>query len=124
MRRFIISVALAGAACAPLGAYAQAIDDPFSDYLERSDTISLGAGNAPETNATVQTITPWPPYVGDTRIRIDGRRAVDAVEQMHRVPNPFARGAGSSIGNPGPPASGSTGSGRSTSSGQPISSGN
>jgi len=91
MRSLIGLIALVGAASAPVGAHAQWIDDPFSDYLQRSDTILLGAGNAKDANAAIHTITPWPPYVGNTRIPIDGRRSVGAVERMHRVPEPFQR---------------------------------
>jgi hypothetical protein len=91
MRLLIVLIALAAVASAPLRAHAQAFDDPFSDYLQRSDTILLGAGNAKDANAAIHTITPWPPYVGHTRIPIDGRRSVGAVERMHRVPNPFER---------------------------------
>jgi len=99
MRSLIVLIVLVGAASAPLGARAQWIDDPFSDYLQRSDTILLGAGNAKDANAAIHTITPWPPYVGNTRIPIDGRRSVGAVEQMHRIPNPFVRqGAGGASG--------------------------
>lgn len=94
MRSLIVLIALAGAASAPLSAHAQAIDDPFSDYLQRSDTILLGAGNAKDANAAIHTITPWPPYVGNTRIPIDGRRSVGAVERMHRVPQPFEQQGG------------------------------
>lgn len=102
MRSLIVLIALAGAASAPLGAHAQGFDDPFKDYLQRSDTILLGAGNAKDANAAIHTITPWPPYVGNTHIPIDGRRSVGAVERMHRVPNPFERqGAETSIGNTG-----------------------
>lgn len=98
MRPLIVLMALAGAVGAPLGAHAQAVDDPFSDYLQRSDTILLGAGNAKDANAAIHTITPWPPYVGNTHIPIDGRRAVESVERMHRVPNPFERQGTGSIG--------------------------
>ena len=70
---------------------AQVPDDPFSDYLQRSVTITLGAGNAKDTNAAVHTIDPWPPYVGYTRIPGDGRRATAAIQRMYRVPNPFER---------------------------------
>jgi len=91
MRSLIGLIALIGAASAPLGAHAQWADDPFSDYLQRSDTILLGAGNAKDANAAIHIITPWPPYVGNRRIHIDGRRAVEGVERMHRVPNPFQR---------------------------------
>lgn len=99
MRLLIVLMALVGAASAPLSARAQWIDDPFSDYLQRSDTILLGAGNAKDANAAIHTITPWPPYVGNTRIHIDGRRSVGAVERMHRNPNPFERqGTGRAFG--------------------------
>jgi hypothetical protein len=91
MRPLVLVIALAGALSAPLRAEAQPVDDPFKDYLQRSDTILFGAGNANDANAAIHTITPWPPYVGNTRIPIDGRRAVQSVEQMHRVPNPFQR---------------------------------
>jgi hypothetical protein len=75
------------------------LDDPFSDYLQRSVTISLGAGNDADANAAIQTIDPWPPYVGYTRIPGDGRRMVGAVEQLYRTPNPFGQGsAGGSAG--------------------------
>jgi hypothetical protein len=70
---------------------AQVPDDPFSDYLQRSVTITLGAGNAKDTNAAIHTIDPWPPYVGYTRIPGDGRRATAAIQRMYRVPSPFAR---------------------------------
>jgi hypothetical protein len=68
---------------------AQAVYDPFSDYLQRSDSIAPWAGNAVDANAAIQTITPWPPYVEDTRIPIEGRQGVNAVEQMYRAPEPF-----------------------------------
>lgn len=102
MRSLIVLMALVAAASAPRGAQAQAFDDPFSDYLQRSDTILLGAGNAKDANAAIHTITPWPPYVGNTHIPIDGRRAVEGIERMHRVPNPFERQGTGSIGAPAP----------------------
>ena len=68
------------------------MDDPFSDYLQRSDKIFLGAGNAADVNEDIQKITPWPPYVGNTRIPLSGRQAVDLMERMYRTPDPFQRG--------------------------------
>jgi hypothetical protein len=70
---------------------AQVPDDPFSDYLQRSVTITLGAGNAKDANAAIHTIDPWPPYVGYTRIPGDGRHATAAIQKMYRYPNPFER---------------------------------
>jgi hypothetical protein len=88
-------------------------DDPFSDYLQRSVTITLGAGNAKDTNAAIHTIDPRPPYVGYTRIPGDGRRATSAIERMYRNPNPFERqdqsgDAGASSGASGTGASNAT----------------
>jgi hypothetical protein len=87
---------------------AQVPDDPFSDYLQRSVTITLGAGNAKDTNAAVHTVDPWPPYVGYTRIPGDGRRATAAIQRMYRVPNPFERQdmSGDTGGNSGGSAAG------------------
>ena len=52
-----------------------------SEYLSQSDTISLDVGNAVATNATVQTIDPWPPHAKDTDIDLEGPRAAVAVER-------------------------------------------
>jgi len=81
------------------GCRAQVFDDPFTDYLQRSVTISTGAGNAAAANTAIQTIDPWPAYVGNTHIRGDGRGMVGAVEQMYKTPHPFEHegsGGGSS----------------------------
>lgn len=39
-----------------------------ADYLNRRDSVTLGAGNAAEANTAIQTIYPWPPAVDDIRI--------------------------------------------------------
>src|SRR5947207_4151015 len=54
-------------------------NDEMDRYFQRSDTITLSAGDAKQANAVTHTINPWPPYVGDRRIVSDGRRAVSAV---------------------------------------------
>jgi hypothetical protein len=108
MRALSLVIGLIGVVILPYGCNAQAVYDPFSDYLQRSVTISLGAGNANDANAAIQTIDPWPPYVGDARIPGDGRRAVDAMERMYRVPDPFepeTNGAASGAGAPNAPGS-------------------
>lgn len=51
---------------------AYAFDD---DYLDRRDTVSRGAGDANATNLATQTIDPWPAYVRNTKITVDGKRA-------------------------------------------------
>ena len=44
------------------------------EYLARRDSITPGVGNAVAHNRAVHTIDPWPRYVGNDRINIDGRR--------------------------------------------------
>ena len=45
-----------------------------NQYIDRMDTITSGAGNSVAHNMAVHTINPWPRYVGNDRITIDGRR--------------------------------------------------
>jgi hypothetical protein len=70
--------------------HAQVLNDLFSQYIERGITITPGAGNAKDANAAIHTIDPWPAYAGYTYIPGDGRRAVNSIERMYRVPNPFS----------------------------------
>jgi hypothetical protein len=51
----------------------------FDEYNSRSDSITLGHGNAVAHNIAVQTIDPWPRYVGNSRIDIDGERLMIGV---------------------------------------------
>jgi hypothetical protein len=55
--------------------------DPFAMYFQRSDTVTLGAGNAKDVNAATHVIDPWPPYVGNRRIPANGERMSGAVER-------------------------------------------
>lgn len=104
MRRLALALGLIGVGILPCICQAQGVpvDDPFSDYLQRSDKIFLGAGNAQDVNGDIQTITPWPPHVGDTRIPLSGRQAVNSMERMYRTPDPFQRGQETSGAGPGP----------------------
>jgi hypothetical protein len=67
-----------------------------AQYVERSDTITLSAGNAKEVNAAQHIPDPWPPRVGDRRIPVNGERAVGAIERYE--------GRGSARGQAGQPA--------------------
>jgi hypothetical protein len=129
MRQLAIAVGLIGVVALPYLAKAQAVDDPFSDYLQRSQSISLGAGNANDTNEALQTITPWPPHAFNTRIPVEGRQAVDSIQRMYRVPNPFEQqgvgaGASSSEASGVSTQSGTSPTGAAVTPMQPISSGN
>ncbi len=72
-------------------------DDPFSDYTQRSPTISPGAGNSEAANLALQTATPWPRYSNDTSIPGNGAQMVKAVndfESGKRPPLEAASGSG------------------------------
>src|SRR4029078_7678446 len=43
-------------------------NDEMDRYFQRSDSITLSAGDAKQANAVTRTINPWPSYVGDRRI--------------------------------------------------------
>ena len=49
--------------------------------LRRSDTITLGAGDAVAHNLAVQTIDPWPPWARNDRINMEGNRAALAIKR-------------------------------------------
>lgn len=52
-----------------------------SEYLERRDTITLGAGDAVARNKTMQTINPRPARAFQTHIHTDGDRMNNAIER-------------------------------------------
>ena len=59
--------------------------NPAQEYLQRSDKVTLSAGNAKEVNAAIHVIDPWPRYVGNTRIPGNGERMAGAVERYRDV---------------------------------------
>lgn len=71
-------------------------DDPFEQYFQRKDTVTLGAGDAKAVNSATHVIDPWPRNVGNTRIPGNGERMVGAVERyrdvskLPRAPKPIA----------------------------------
>jgi hypothetical protein len=70
------------------GCYGLAGDDEMSRYLQRSDTITMSAGDAKQVNAVTHTINPWPRYVQDRRIATDARRATGAVQRYSTTTRP------------------------------------
>jgi hypothetical protein len=70
-------------------------DDPFSDYTQRSLTISTGAGNAQAANLALQTTTPWPRHSNDTNIPGNGAQMVRAVNDFEGGKRPPLEAASS-----------------------------
>jgi hypothetical protein len=98
------------------GCWGGIYESPAAQYVNRSDTITLSAGNAKDVNAATHVIDPWPRYVNDRRIRANGERMVGAVQRYQRPPAPRAQGqgpvgAGANASGPssGTPNSGSPG---------------
>jgi hypothetical protein len=69
-----------------------------SEYLQRTDTITLGAGNANDVNAAIHVIDPWPRHVGNVRIRGDGDRMVGAVQRYKRGASQRPASPGGAVG--------------------------
>ncbi len=63
-------------------------NDEMDRYFQRSDTITLGAGDAKQVNAVTQTINPWPPYVGDRRIAYQAGRTQGAIARYRSGSQP------------------------------------
>ena len=70
------------------GCYGVAGHDEVDRYFQRSDTITMSAGNAKQVNAVTHTINPWPGYVGDRRIASDARRVGAAVTRYGNTTQP------------------------------------
>ena len=96
--RTIAMVALAGA-CG--GCWAGVYEDPAEEYLQRTDTITLSAGNAKDVNAATHIIDPWPRHVANRRIPGHGERMVHAIERYKSAaPGPSAPSGVQVIGVP------------------------
>ncbi|WP_027525460.1 hypothetical protein [Bradyrhizobium sp. Ec3.3] len=70
------------------GCYGLAGHDEMDRYVQRSDTITMSAGDAKQVNAVTHTIHPWPRYVGDRRLAYDGRRTSAAVNRYTTTTRP------------------------------------
>src|SRR6266436_936289 len=53
--------------------------DEMDRYFQRSDTLTLSAGDAKQANAVTHTINPWPSYVGDRRIVSEAAKTRGAI---------------------------------------------
>jgi hypothetical protein len=49
-----------------------------ADYLNNRDTITLGAGNAPQANLGIHAINPFPASANNTHIHVDSQKVQQA----------------------------------------------
>jgi hypothetical protein len=72
-------------------------------YLDRRDSIALGAGDAVEANKVAQVIDPWPAHSGNTNIAYNGERMQSAVERYrHELVTPPIDPMMMQVANPTP----------------------
>src|SRR5258706_4801233 len=67
-------------------------NDEMDRYFQRSDSITLSAGDAKQANAVTHTINPWPSYVGDRRIVVGAAKTGGAIGRYRsgtQPPNPL-----------------------------------
>ena len=81
------------------GCWSGIYENPAAQYVARSDTVTLGAGNAKDVNAATHVIDPWPRNVKDRRIKGNGERMVGAVQRYQRPQT--GRGPVQGQGRPG-----------------------
>jgi hypothetical protein len=63
-------------------------NDEMDRYFQRSDTITLSAGDAVQANAVTHTINPWPSYVGDRRIVVGAAKTGGAIARYRSGTQP------------------------------------
>lgn len=80
-----------------VGCYQAHAYDEFERYFQRKDTVTFSAGDAKEVNARTHMLTPWPPGVGDRRIRANGSRMARAIECYEAGPQQQGNQAGSGL---------------------------
>ncbi|MEH2568926.1 hypothetical protein V1289_008553 [Bradyrhizobium sp. AZCC 2289] len=81
-------------------------NDEMDRYFQRSDTMTLSAGDAKQANAVTHTINPWPSYVGDRRIVAGAAKTQGAIVRYRsgtqpRDPLPAISGEGLPMGAAG-----------------------
>ena len=70
------------------GCYGLYGNDEMDRYFQRSDTLTMSAGDAKQVNAVTHTINPWPRNVGDRRLAYDARRVGAAVTRYSNTKEP------------------------------------
>jgi hypothetical protein len=69
-----------------------------SEYVDRRDTLFLGAGEAVQTNIITHQIDPWPAHARSRDMPFNGRRFANVVDSYECPP---AAGGGGAAGGAG-----------------------
>jgi hypothetical protein len=79
-------------------------------YFDRRETVTFGAGDAVATNATLQTVDPWPAASANRDFKTNGPRMAGAIERYRtgKIIQPQGLGT-SSAGYAGAPITGQGG---------------
>jgi type IV pilus biogenesis protein CpaD/CtpE len=60
-------------------------EDPITQYSERTDKLTMSAGNSNDSNVAIQMIDPWPRVSANRQIPTDGSRMAGAYERYRDV---------------------------------------
>jgi ABC-type uncharacterized transport system auxiliary subunit len=61
------------------------LEDNVTQYVQRTDKVTVSAGNAKDANAAIHIIDPWPRASADRRIPANGERMAGAHERYRNV---------------------------------------
>ncbi len=96
---FLAILTVSGTAWAGDGIF----DEFFGYYMQRTEGVTAGAGNAQAANSAIHTADPWPPGAGNRRIPASGERMSRAIRRYQDVtklreaaPPPVPDGIGTS----------------------------
>jgi hypothetical protein len=103
MMKIARTLASLAAAAALGGCWNNPYGNEGAQYLHRSDTITLSAGNAKDVNAATHVIDPWPRQVRNRRIPANGERMVGAVQRYQRSGAARSQGQIGQTAGPGGP---------------------
>ena len=86
----LLRAAAKGSVLAVMAVSLGAWDLGCSQCGDRTEFVTRGAGDAIDVNKATQTIDPWPPYVKNRKLNMDGQRAGLAMRryQANKVAQP------------------------------------
>ena len=61
------------------------LEDNITQYTQRTDKVTLSAGNANASNVAIHMVDPWPRASADRRIPANGERMAGAYERYRNV---------------------------------------